>query len=473
MIRNWDLKSASLAPAIPGERVRARGISYFAFRTFFGFLISGFGFSVAAQESITFPLQGYYHPGRYMPVHVYVVPQSSHETDGQVCLTSSGSLWTFVRYEGGTINTTVPWMAIDGRAVRLHWRRGFGQDKPVDLPLKPLDEHQRIVGYAGVSAADAVRIAALLYTGDAAIPVALDATNPLPGNPAAWDTLDAIVLDAQAASRLTEHQLAILVAGGTAFAVRARSAPWPEWPWKQAGGAGDSWWTLHHVPAGPQAVVYDEAIFLPVANWHSGWAAIVRQRFVVACAIFCCVLLALTLWRWRYVALMAVLVTGIFIGLLAFWGRWHFPTLTIGSKIRVIDHGITQDDDWVYQTSHVQSYSMVRWVDTTRLMYASPRQLDVSHARIVCYPNGDPDFVFTDFPPNGKIALLARRAGPRAPSAQPTLPVTSPMLSLVKERYLISGDEIAGELPTGPILAEPYLHEDQWPAVVIERHSGR
>src|SRR5439155_3410892 len=134
------------------------------------------------------------------------------------------------------------------------------------------------------------------------------------------------------------------------------------------------------------------------------------QRLVVACAIFCFVLLALTLWRWKYVAVPAVLVTGVFVGLLAFWGRWHYPTLTTGSKIRVIDDGITQDDDWAYQTSHVKSYSMVRWVDSTRMMYASGETLDLSHARVVCYPNGDPDFIFADFAANGKVALLARHA---------------------------------------------------------------
>src|SRR3954471_14276672 len=91
-------------------------------------LSAGAGTARAADDLIDFPLQGYYHPGRYMPVHVAVTPKSAKEAEGQVCLTSSGSLWTFVRYEGGPINTVVPWMPIDGRAQQLRWRRGFGDE---------------------------------------------------------------------------------------------------------------------------------------------------------------------------------------------------------------------------------------------------------------------------------------------------------------------------------------------------------
>ena len=71
------------------------------------------------------------------------------------------------------------------------------------------------------------------------------------------------------------------------------------------------------------------------------------------------------------------------------------------------------------------------------------------------------------------LALLARHAGPQSHRVVPSQPVTSPMLPLVKDRYLAPGDRVAGELPTGPLLGEAYFHRDQWPAIVVERGAAK
>src|SRR5438105_12471906 len=77
-----------------------------------------FAFPTLGQDAVTLPLRGYYHPGRYMPVHVFAAAQSDREA---VRLMSRGSVWTFVKLEGGRVDTIVPWLPIDDRARALYW----------------------------------------------------------------------------------------------------------------------------------------------------------------------------------------------------------------------------------------------------------------------------------------------------------------------------------------------------------------
>ena len=461
-----DPLTLTLSPGVPGARGPEAPILHFTFYVLrFTFLFLLATQPCLADDSVTLPLHGYYHPGKYMPVDVAVTPRSAAENS--LNLTSPGSVWTFVRFEGGRIDTTVPWMPIDERARALEWyvppRKGGAVVEPV---LKPLDEHQRLVGYAGIDAESARSVAASIYPGDSLIAVPLNPAMPLPGSAAAWETLDAVVLDSAAAQRVGESRFANLVSSGVAFAIRGEAAPWPYWPWKREG----LWQVLHFRPAGPSASAYDEAIYEPVASWRSGWPEEVRGGFMKLLVVYSIVVLLLALWKPRFAAVGAVICSGILLAGLSEWGKHRKPTQTVGGKVRLIGPGLTQDDDWAYQISHQDTTSVIPWVNTTRILFASAGQLDRSGARIVCYPSGDPDYVFYSLPAKTKIALLCRRCGPQAPNvtAQETT-VTSPLAPLIKEAYLRPGDRILGEFPCASLIGERYAKVQQWQGVMIKR----
>src|SRR5437773_11124359 len=86
----------------------------------FSFLAFSFSFPrlLKAQDAVTLPLQGFYHPGKYMPVHVAVSPQSSDES---VNLISPGAVATYVAFEARKVDTIVPWLPIDPRARGVTW----------------------------------------------------------------------------------------------------------------------------------------------------------------------------------------------------------------------------------------------------------------------------------------------------------------------------------------------------------------
>ena len=419
-----------------------------------------------AEESVTLPLNGYYHPGKYMPVHVVMQPMAPGE--GNVRLfAGAGSVWTYVRLDGGRVDVTVPWMIVDARAQQLSWHvspRPHSVD--VAAALRPLGEHDRLVGWAGVDPVAATEAAQRLFPGDHLILMPLDPLQPISGSAAAWDTLDAVVLDPAAAELVGEPRFAGLIAEGVAFVVRADiPAPFPRWTWKLTG----NWYVIQLHPAGPSAVVYNEAEYAPVSSWVQGWSTEMRHGVMLAGAGFSAVILLLALWHPRFSVALAVIVSLFFLGGFEYFRDHHRPGQTVGGKIRIVTPTITQDDDWAYQSSHQTTYSNIRWVDTTRIMFSSAAQLDRLDARVVCFANGDPDYLFFNLPANVKVALLSRRCGPQAPTIAPTPATTTPLIDLAKNLYLRAGDEIIGEFPSAPLIGEAYAPIKQWPALVIKR----
>jgi hypothetical protein len=442
----------------------------------FSFLVFHFSlpFFCAAQDSVTLPLQGYYHPGRYMPIHVVATGQSKDQT---VRIDAPGSLWTWVKTEGGHIDAIVPWLAIDDRpraAGALQWsflpRIG---SSPIQPPLKPLSEQQRLIGFAGPSSAAALKIAAGIYPGDELIPIALNPAEPLGGPPAAWEALDLVVLDAAAAVRIGEARFAPLVGSGVAFAVQsngsAAAPPWPHWPWQQQEGG---WWIMRFAPAGPKVASYEAAAYEPIANWRSGWPWSIRRQILLMAAALVIPMLLLALWRPRGTAIWALLLSGASLCGMGAWGNWRKPNLTIVANVKVIGADITQDDQWYYQISHLRTTSLLRWADVTKPIFSSPARLDECDARLMCYPNGDPDFIFFNLLAGHKLAVLWRRCGPQGPIATPSDRVTTPMLGMVRELYLGPGDRVLGELSTPAVIGEAYLQSTQWAGVVVKRGAG-
>ncbi|HZK82547.1 MAG TPA: hypothetical protein VFC46_15800, partial [Humisphaera sp.] len=180
----------------------------------------------AADATLTLPLQGYYRPGHYMPVRV----SARCDSPGAVfSLRATNALTTQIKADGDTIDATVPWLSI--RTIRdVNWSLGPA-DHPIELPLHPLEDDERLIGYAGADA-DAL---APSFPGKKLIRVELNVADPLPGDVTAWESLDGIVLDSSAAGRLYESTVSALLSAGTTIAIRQSQKPGGGWPWKRQG----------------------------------------------------------------------------------------------------------------------------------------------------------------------------------------------------------------------------------------------
>ena len=246
-----------------------------------------------ARVGVTFPLGEHYRVGKYFPARVVT------NNNDVVHLVAPGALRVQVGGGSAPVDAVVPLLAIE-TVERDDW------------PLRPLAEDQRLIGTT-VTPADA-ELAAALFPGRRVVSVPLDISNPLPGPAMAWEALDAIVLDAPSAARVTQGQLATLLAAGTAVAVRADARPGGGWPWRRQG----AWWVARAdvLPAG--------GVVRP--DWYAqqppqlaGRSPRLRHITLLALAAFSLAALGVTLWRSKRAWVVNVVLCAVAAGGIAWW----------------------------------------------------------------------------------------------------------------------------------------------------------
>lgn len=424
--------------------------------------------SSAADLSVSLPLGPWYRPGKYIPVHISAsLSEGSHRVglaaDNVMSSTdrSKGAGRVSIPLTDSRLDVTVPWFVTDSRAKRP---RVFVEDQfaPVDGPeLKPLGESERLVGWTTPDNAFARE---LLHNPPKLIPIALDPAKPIDGNPAAWEMLDAVILDADSAARLDESQIAGLLAGGVTIAVKTASPPFANWPWKRQGDYS----VLKYYPAGPEgtgstATGFHDKAFLPVADWLPGRTWEFRRRVLIVATLCCILILALALWRPRMTWLWALLLTGAMAGGL---GKWWSTTANVrqaaGEIIILNESGLTQTDTWTYATTAAARPATIEWRNITRPIFASKSGEDDIPTTLICTPTGQPKLFEIQIPAERKIAYLSRTVGPHSPKATADQKLTSPLLPMVKESYLNEGGRNLGQLPAGGGAGI-----EQWNAVML------
>jgi hypothetical protein len=437
---------------------------------FFSLLVLA-GPSALAELTVSLPLGPYYRPGKYIPVHVTAsLPEPStawvgltgDSVSSEPNGVSPGAGRTSINLRQGRIDAIVPWLVLDGRARRPHLFIEGGAESVYGPELKLLGETERLVGWTTPDESFARQ---LIPDAGTIIPVALDPSTPIAGHAVAWEMLDAIILDATSAIRLDQAQLASLLACGVTVAVRSDTPPFPAWPWERLG----DYLVLRYEPVGPTTGGFHEDVYLPVANWQAGWPWPFRRRVLLLAGVCCLLLLGLTLWRPPLTPLWAVLlVTVLLFGI----GKWWNTQLAIqqatGEVVVFNEGGITQTDDWTYQTAVAARETTLRWSDVSRPMGADDIWISLN-----CDVSGRPTEFFTRLPANRKLAFLALPVGPRGPRTPPVKPVTSPLAELVDRQYLQRGGQILGQLPGAPQGAPAYGYVDveQWNAIVVDRRK--
>jgi len=430
-------------------------------------------FAAADSQPMVFlslPLNGYYRSGKYMPVRIEArvkVPANNGEDDQDLIaftLHAPGAMKTALLLPDGHADGTAPWMVLDDRAQYLSWSAPYGLTGKLDVPLHPLGDNQRIVGFA-ISQQD---LGQKLFPTSQIIPIALDSSNPLPGSIAAWDSLDAIVLDDGSARCVSEAQLAALLSCGVTVAVRGGKPPWPAaWPWKHLEQA----WVLRPDLLGP-ATAWSENALQPANALDTAWPAVIRQRIVLFGAIAGIIMMAVLWFRPRHLVLWVFLAVGGSLGLLGCWWHWQGPVVQVGGGATIVGGDLIQEDDWLYQVSAGTINSDVRWLDVVRPIFTSRRQFDECRPSLVCFLNGDPRQLRYHLRPGQPVAILARGVGLSHPVSAASQPVTSPLEVVLKEAYLGSGDNILGQLPPSPKFSSGYFKIEYWPRVVIRRGTS-
>jgi hypothetical protein len=335
--------------------------------------------AAAADLALSLPLGPYFRPGRYLPVHVTAA--FAHRGNNWIGVGASsiagrleigkGAGRSGIELIDGRVDAIVPWLVMDARAGRP---RLFAEEpfEFVDGPeLRELAPVERLVGW---TSPDEPFARELLPPGTKVIPVALDPARPIVGNAAAWEMLDAIILDAASAARLDQAQLAGLVACGVTVAARTDCPPFPTWPWRRRGAYS----VLSHVAAGPAlghgdaatASVYCAPAYSPVASWQAGWTWAFRRRVLLIAAVCCVLILGLAIWRPPLAALWVAILAGLMCAGIGKWSGLHLPIQQAAGEVVVIGDALTQTDGWSYQTAAADDVATLKWVDVTRPVFA-------------------------------------------------------------------------------------------------------
>jgi hypothetical protein len=383
----------------------------------------------SAAVQITLPLEGYFHPGRYMPVHVVI----DNPATASITLTADGALPLTVLNSPGSIDTIAPWLTTNSRVQGASW---FDTSfHALNLPLQALTDNQRLVALAGVNSAQA----AALFPDATIIPIQLNLAQPLPGPTSAWESLDALLLDDAAAARVDEGQLRALLAANTLVAIRSPRRPAGVWPWQRAG----DFWVLRPQHAGPDSLVAPDA-YVPTYGWLRGLPFTTRRRALLCASLIAALLLAATLWKPRRpifpVAAIALLSSTLWI----VWQSRQPPLIELTGRIVVESDGQTQLDRWTWLTSRAATDGTFAAVDLTHPIFFSPAQLTASAMQLFVFGDSRaPEFRF-HLLPRATIAFVSSTVDDQI-DRQSLQPARSPLASMAQSLYADQGILVVGQ----------------------------
>lgn len=342
----------------------------------------------AAGVETSLPLGAYQRVGRYVPAHV--VARDAGAVSTEIAGTISATIAPAAK---GPTDAVLPALVVKSD--------------------HPLDDETRLIG----STVPEMHIASLLFPEKKLLRVELDLANPLPGPPIAWNALDAVLLDATAAARITEKTLETLLASGTAVAVKAESRPVAAWDWKRLG----AWWVAR--PPASSSTGSDELVqperYADFMSAGVGWPAPVRWSLFFILLAFSLLVLALSILRWR-MGWIAVTFLSVFTAFaVVMWRTAQRPMIQsfaitrVGPWQETVTHyAATADGPFRHSIGADDAFTMP--------VYWSKRQVQDVKLTLQCDADGTPRAFVGDLKRDQSIAFLTRsRAAGAAPAALP------------------------------------------------------
>ncbi len=237
--------------------------------------IAGAADRASAGVTVTFPLRGYYHPGRYMPVHL-----RAGAPPRTLTLADPHALATTLTPASGALDVIVPWLVYDAidSTSPLATPAAATPAPPRSRPVESSPDPARLVAHPleGAESLIAFTTEAPPPAGPRAILLRIDPDELIHSDPAAWQTLDELHVDPTTAARLGPETIARFRLNGATV-------------W--LGGS-----TRLDRRALPLVGRANPGAYDAVAGWNPDWATAVRLRVGLAAVALAVLVLWTTLW---------------------------------------------------------------------------------------------------------------------------------------------------------------------------------
>ncbi|MGD0460951.1 MAG: hypothetical protein ABSB74_00540 [Tepidisphaeraceae bacterium] len=398
----------------------------------------------ARGDTLSLPLNGYFHPGRAMPVRWDI--SSANTSSGIIQLSASGAIASRVQWSGNP-RGIFPWLVFDRNAGDVRWQLPAASG--VDFPaLHPLEDSDCLV----VSTLDDDSPAAALFPGRRLIllhpPINVD------GPAMAWETLDAVLLTPDALAKISPSAGADLFAAGVELAVIGEARPDAMLPWRHNG----RWWIACSNLRFPATV--DSDAYAPAYGWIAGRSGDFRLHIFLLGAIYCLIVCGIALWRspWMPAAIVAASICAGFV--YASENRKYSPVFRRSGVVRLIDEAAF-NDHWVYQVSHRDAEISVPVEDSIHPIFYDSSQPKMMNLTIDFGDHGQPVAISGRLVADQPLALMSRRLQSGNEGAGLVNPPTSPMRLLATEP-IYRGFRLQGELGSP-------MPDDSWAGIVLRQ----
>ena len=408
----------------------------------------------AADVRVTLPLEGYFRPGRYMPVRVDV---RGAPADARLRLTTEGAVPTDIVLSDGRADGIVPVLPIEAGARQLRWSIA-DESGVVEAPLREMNPDERLVGFA--SAVDTA-LAQRLFPETRIRVVRVDAELTV-SRAIAWQALDAVVVPVD---YIADDHIRSFLSAGVAVVVASDEKPrgMERLPWQQF----DGYRVLRHDAFGPDRAGVSAAAFAPVQGWQAELPKAMRNRLLLYGVLVVVLLLGATLLPRKMATIVVIVICVASAWSMNRWWRTRSPTLERVGSVYVRDAIANQHDLWTYRTargpvSGEQSFLMT-WPILER-----PGDVRAINLRLECDSRGEVGAFRYDLTRGQRIAFITRSvtfspmpsAGPIAERGE------SPMGRLALKLYLRPSYRIVA--PEYPMTSEgPGLLREVYPTAVV------
>jgi hypothetical protein len=391
--------------------------------------------AVAPAQDLSLPLGGNYRLGRYMPVRFTAAP-------GQLRLAADGAVTTLIQSPTGGI---APFLIIQSPP----------RNAPFSQTLHELQPDEKLIGMA----TDAPDIGSVLFPGAKIISISLDPVHPTPGPSVAWQSLDALVLDAN--SPLLQDASAFdLLKGGTIMAIRAAGAA--------AAYTGpstrfDHGYYILQPPQGLCAAAGDDS-YAPISGFTPSRDADYRRHVVVMAVIFSILLTAASLWNSRRNVLVALGLALITLFVVPIWEGAQSPIIAAEGAVQMNDT-FPMADTWLYQWSLKPCQAAIPFPGAAWPMAAA--DADAQEMTLICGGTGLPIRFGYRLRPGLAAAFVIRAASTPPQTTGLSSPVTSPLRSVLATHY-------PGFAPMGQVPLDPTTDQGTilWPTLVLARSDA-
>jgi hypothetical protein len=356
-------------------------------------------------QPLYLPLEGFYHPGRAMPVR-WDAPLAG----GSLALSATGAVTTRI-LSLAQPHGAFPWLAINSNITNV--------SNPHLPPLHPLADDDLLI----INTLPNDQAPTEIFPHRSLTTIHLTATELVP-NPMAWQTVDAIILDPQTFENFPSSLRNQFLAEGITLAVPGPTRPEINFSWQHQG----NWWLASAGLNLPPIISPD--VDAPTFGWTPGRSPEFRRRIFLFATIYCLLIAGIALWpsRWMLLAIIAVTIASSFF--FALDNRRQSPIARQSGTI-LIDGPVQLQDSWLFQLSHRAADFRIPIAGSTQPIVSDPAQLNSLNLTLDCDPTGQPIALTGRLSPDKPLALMQRRIAQWA-TYHPSAPsITSPLRLLV------------------------------------------